>query len=186
MNARDIQELACQHWCISRTKLLSKQRVWRYVRPRQAAMYALYTFTAYTSPQIGRLFGRDHTTVLHALKRVQATLDNEVAMISGRPVYPDPAFADDLRDFLDRVAAMKNPRMMIRADIVDSREPRKRVMHASDFELPSVEEKQRAREQEKARKDMMALQEKPSSPFPSWARFDDNVKPTSTGITIIG
>ena len=51
--------------------MLSRSRAERIVWPRQAAMYLTKELTEYSLPVIGRAFGgRDHTTVLHACRRV--------------------------------------------------------------------------------------------------------------------
>lgn len=44
----------------------------RFSRPRQAAMYLAVTRTGKSYQQVGRIFGRDHTTVLHAIRAVEA------------------------------------------------------------------------------------------------------------------
>ena len=51
-------------------------------RPRQIAMYLAKTLTSKSLPEIGRRFGgRDHTTVMHAVKRVEslAETDSQIA-----------------------------------------------------------------------------------------------------------
>ncbi|HEY6578469.1 MAG TPA: helix-turn-helix domain-containing protein, partial [Rhizomicrobium sp.] len=51
----------------------SQQRSRRVARPRQVAMFLARTITQRSLPEIGRRFGgRDHTTVLHACRRIQA------------------------------------------------------------------------------------------------------------------
>ena len=53
--------------------MLSKRRSRAIARPRQAAMYLAKTLTTRSLPDIGRRFGgRDHTTVIHAVKRIEA------------------------------------------------------------------------------------------------------------------
>ncbi len=43
------------------------------MRPRQIGMYLAKTLTARSLPEIGRRFGgRDHTTVLHAIRKIEA------------------------------------------------------------------------------------------------------------------
>jgi chromosomal replication initiator protein len=68
----DIQTAACQHFGLSPEELLSPSRAARVAWPRQVAMYLARELTAESLPAIGRHFGgRDHTTVLHALRRTQ-------------------------------------------------------------------------------------------------------------------
>ena len=50
----------------------SPKRARKYSRPRQAAMYLSYKALDKSTTQIGRFFNRDHTTVLYALKAVEA------------------------------------------------------------------------------------------------------------------
>ncbi len=66
-----IQQAACTHFGLTRDELLSRSRVERVMWPRQAAMYLAKELTEQSLPSIGRAFGgRDHTTVLHACRRV--------------------------------------------------------------------------------------------------------------------
>jgi chromosomal replication initiator protein len=53
--------------------LLSERRNRAIARPRQAAMWLAKQLTTRSLPDIGRRFGgRDHTTVLHAVRRIEA------------------------------------------------------------------------------------------------------------------
>lgn len=52
--------------------LHSKTRVRRVARPRQVVMYLAHTYGNASLPEIGRHFGKDHTTVLHACRAVAA------------------------------------------------------------------------------------------------------------------
>jgi chromosomal replication initiator protein len=71
----DIQAAACQHFNLSPEELLSPSRAARVAWPRQVAMYLARELTAESLPAIGRHFGgRDHTTVMHALRRTQAKI----------------------------------------------------------------------------------------------------------------
>jgi chromosomal replication initiator protein len=75
-----VQEATCVHFAISRAELLSRSRVERVLWPRQAAMYLCKELTTHSLPAIARAFdGRDHTTVLHACKRVAAHIANSQA-----------------------------------------------------------------------------------------------------------
>lgn len=71
----EIQDAACQHFGLSAEELLSASRTARVTWPRQVAMYLARELTAESLPAIGRHFGgRDHTTVLHALRRTEAKI----------------------------------------------------------------------------------------------------------------
>ncbi len=68
-----IQRAAAKHFNISLDELLSKRRARAIARPRQIAMYLSKKLTTRSLPDIGRRFGgRDHTTVIHAIKRIEA------------------------------------------------------------------------------------------------------------------
>jgi chromosomal replication initiator protein len=68
----DIQKLVASHYNISRADILSSRRTANVVRPRQIAMYLSKTLTLRSLPEIGRRFGgRDHTTVLHAVRKIE-------------------------------------------------------------------------------------------------------------------
>ncbi|RFC62482.1 chromosomal replication initiator protein DnaA [Fulvimarina endophytica] len=69
----DILKFVSRHYNISRTDILSARRTRTIVRPRQIAMYLAKTMTPRSLPEIGRRFGgRDHTTVLHAVRKIEA------------------------------------------------------------------------------------------------------------------
>ncbi len=75
VRVEDIQKVVSRHYEVSRTDLLSNRRTRIIVRPRQIAMYLAKTLTLRSLPEIGRRFGgRDHTTVLHAVRKIEALL----------------------------------------------------------------------------------------------------------------
>lgn len=68
----DIQKLVATHYSVSRADLLSARRTASVVRPRQIAMFLSKVLTPRSLPEIGRRFGgRDHTTVLHAVRKIE-------------------------------------------------------------------------------------------------------------------
>ncbi|HTI68100.1 MAG TPA: chromosomal replication initiator protein DnaA [Caulobacteraceae bacterium] len=68
----DIQKATAEHFGMKQTDLLSERRTRAVARPRQAAMYLAKQMTTRSLPDIGRRFGgRDHTTVLHAVRRIE-------------------------------------------------------------------------------------------------------------------
>jgi chromosomal replication initiator protein len=69
----DIQKLVASHYNVTKADILSARRTANVVRPRQIAMYLAKTLTPRSLPEIGRRFGgRDHTTVLHAVRKIEA------------------------------------------------------------------------------------------------------------------
>ena len=68
----DIQRIVARHYNVSKTELLSNRRTRTIVKPRQVAMYLAKIMTPRSLPEIGRRFGgRDHTTVLHAVRKIE-------------------------------------------------------------------------------------------------------------------
>ena len=63
---------------MSKTELLSNRRTRTIVKPRQVAMYLSKVMTPRSLPEIGRRFGgRDHTTVLHAVRKIEGMTAND-------------------------------------------------------------------------------------------------------------
>ncbi|HEX8232829.1 MAG TPA: chromosomal replication initiator protein DnaA [Caulobacteraceae bacterium] len=68
----DIQKATAEHYGMKQSDLLSERRTRAVARPRQAAMWLCKQLTTRSLPDIGRRFGgRDHTTVLHAVRRIE-------------------------------------------------------------------------------------------------------------------
>jgi chromosomal replication initiator protein len=86
LTIEDIQKSVCEFYKIKVSDLLSSRRMQNIARPRQVAMYLAKALTTKSMPEIGRKFGgRDHTTVLHAVKKVQECMER------------DSEFAQDIR-----------------------------------------------------------------------------------------
>ena len=70
------------HYNLRMTDILSPRRARAVARPRQVAMFLAKTLTSKSLPEIGRRFGgRDHTTVIHAVKKIEElkSIDNQIA-----------------------------------------------------------------------------------------------------------
>lgn len=77
----DIQKLVASRYNVSRSDILSERRTAAVVRPRQIAMYLSKVLTLRSLPEIGRRFGgRDHTTVLHAVRKIEKALGEDHAL----------------------------------------------------------------------------------------------------------
>jgi len=77
----DIQKVVASHFNVSKHDLLSARRTRAIVRPRQIAMYLAKTMTPRSFPEIGKRFGgRDHTTVLHAVRKVEELAAADAAL----------------------------------------------------------------------------------------------------------
>lgn len=67
----EIQKKVAEHFNISVKELQSSRRARTVARPRQIAMYLAKQLTSRSLPEIGRKFDRDHTTVMHAVRKVE-------------------------------------------------------------------------------------------------------------------
>jgi chromosomal replication initiator protein len=71
----DILRIVSRHFGVPKGELLSQRRHRSVVWPRQIGMYLAKQLTARSLPEIGRRFGnRDHTTVLHAIRKIEGEL----------------------------------------------------------------------------------------------------------------
>jgi chromosomal replication initiator protein len=81
----EIQRRVAEHFNIRCAEMTSARRARAFARPRQVAMYLSKQLTSRSLPEIGRKFGgRDHTTVLHAVRRIEELKDT------------DPTLAEDI------------------------------------------------------------------------------------------
>jgi len=77
----NIQKTVADYYKVRMADLLSKRRSRSVARPRQVAMALAKELTTHSLPEIGDAFGgRDHTTVLHACKRIKDLRDLEQRM----------------------------------------------------------------------------------------------------------
>ncbi len=68
----EIQKRVSEHFKIRQAEMVSARRARVVARPRQIAMYLSKQLTPRSLPEIGRRFGgRDHTTVIHAVKQIE-------------------------------------------------------------------------------------------------------------------
>jgi len=87
----EIQKRVAEHFNIRIADMHSARRARAVARPRQVAMYLAKQLTSRSLPEIGRKFGgRDHTTVMHAVKKVEQLRET------------DATFAEDI-DLLRRM-----------------------------------------------------------------------------------
>ena len=71
VSVENIQKVTAQYYNVKLSELLGKSRKRSIVLPRQLAMYLAKELTDKSYPEIGELFGgRDHTTVLHAYRKI--------------------------------------------------------------------------------------------------------------------
>jgi chromosomal replication initiator protein len=78
VNVENIQKTVAEYFKIRVSDLLSAKRTRAVTRPRQAAMALAKELTNHSLPEIGQWFGgRDHTTVLHACRKVQELKESD-------------------------------------------------------------------------------------------------------------
>lgn len=78
----EIQKTVADHFNMKQADLLSERRTRSVARPRQIAMYLCKQHTTRSYPDIGRRFGgRDHTTVLHGVRKIEELMpqDDQIA-----------------------------------------------------------------------------------------------------------
>lgn len=77
----EIQRKTAEYYSLRLSDLLSARRTRMIARPRQVAMYLSKQLTSRSLPEIGRKFGgRDHTTVIHAVRRIEELRENDPAV----------------------------------------------------------------------------------------------------------
>ncbi len=77
----EIQKAVAEHFTIKMAEMTSSRRARIVARPRQVAMYLAKQLTSRSLPEIGRKFGgRDHTTVMHAVKRIEELIASDRAL----------------------------------------------------------------------------------------------------------
>jgi len=72
ITVEEIQRKVSEHYNIRLSDMIGPKRLRTYARPRQIAMFLSKQLTSRSLPEIGRRFGgRDHTTVMHGVKRIE-------------------------------------------------------------------------------------------------------------------
>jgi chromosomal replication initiator protein len=75
----EIQRAVSAHFEVKQIDLISERRAVAIARPRQITMYLAKRLTTRSLPEIGRKFGnRDHSTVIHAVKRIEELRGKDV------------------------------------------------------------------------------------------------------------
>jgi chromosomal replication initiator protein len=91
-----IQRAIAAAYGLELVELLAPRRTRQFVRSRQVAMYLCSKLLPVSLPQIGRRFGdRDHTTVLHAIRKVE-----ELRRTDLKFEFELQKMMDDLREIL--------------------------------------------------------------------------------------
>ena len=80
LTIESIQKQVADHFQIRLSDMSSARRARTVARPRQIAMYLAKQLTSRSLPEIGRAFGgRDHTTVIHAVRKVEELMKADVS-----------------------------------------------------------------------------------------------------------
>jgi len=78
VTVEEIQRKVAEHFSIRLSDMLGPKRTRTIARPRQIAMYLSKELTSRSLPEIGRRFGgRDHTTILHGVRKVEEMRAND-------------------------------------------------------------------------------------------------------------
>ena len=81
LTTASIQKVVAEYYNIRVSDLHSKKRSRSITRPRQLAMAVTKELTTYSLPEIGDSFGgRDHTTVIHACKKIAELRDSDITV----------------------------------------------------------------------------------------------------------
>ena len=76
----EIQRKVAEHFTLRLSDMHSARRSRNVARPRQIAMYLCKKLTPRSLPEIGRKFGgRDHTTVMHAVRKIDQMVGEDIA-----------------------------------------------------------------------------------------------------------
>ena len=76
----EIQKKVAEYFNISVKEMQSSRRARTVARPRQVAMYLAKQLTSRSLPEIGRKFDRDHTTVMHAVRKVEELIVEDASL----------------------------------------------------------------------------------------------------------
>ena len=74
-----IQATVANYFNLTVVEMISKRRSKRVIYPRQIAMYLARVLTPHSSSYIGVRFGRDHTTTLHAVRKIEKWIATDEA-----------------------------------------------------------------------------------------------------------
>ncbi len=75
-----IKRLVCESYNVRLAELDSPRRARSVARPRQVAMYLAKQLTQLSLPDIGRRFGRDHSTVLYGIRKIEGLMRDDKAL----------------------------------------------------------------------------------------------------------
>ena len=77
---KDIIKVVAEHYNLKVSDLTGTRRTKHIVQPRQMAIYLAKNLTTRSMPDIGRAFNRDHTTVIHSIRRMDKLLKQNAVL----------------------------------------------------------------------------------------------------------
>lgn len=81
LSIRAIQETVADYYDFSRSEMMADRRDKHVVKARHVAIYLAKTLTKMSLPALGKFFGgRDHTTILHAARKIEETINTDLAL----------------------------------------------------------------------------------------------------------
>jgi hypothetical protein len=104
MSIAFIQNLVCAGFGITELDLLSRRSGRTQAKPRQVGYWLARHTTSASLPEIGRAFDRDHSTVMHGIKQVEARMAADPALAArvrnlaetyARCIAPEPATEEE-------------------------------------------------------------------------------------------
>lgn len=121
---KSIQNAVASEWGVDVADIISRRQSKLISKPRHAAMYLARILTAHSLPEIGRAFGgRDHTTVMHAIKRVEERKqfdmefrDKLAAVLTRLNEAPDISDEDALARFIEETLSDLRVRLHAEAE----------------------------------------------------------------------
>lgn len=106
---RQIEAAVCSYFDLERRHILLMNRERQYTRPRQMMMKLCREFTPMSYPHLGRLFCRDHTTILHGVRTIDRLLPTNSILAKQM---------DELRHVLRAIEASNREAVEERARVV--------------------------------------------------------------------
>jgi hypothetical protein len=77
-----VQRATAAHYNVSRREMLTARRARDVMHPRQAAYYLAKKLTKATLPEIGRAFNRDHSSVLHGVRKIERLMETDATLLA--------------------------------------------------------------------------------------------------------
>lgn len=80
----EVQRVVCETFGITQSELISARRSPKIVKPRHIAMALSYKLSGHSTTIVGEKFGRDHSTIIHAVRVANERYPQELARVESR------------------------------------------------------------------------------------------------------